>query len=111
MKLNSALRNATPSAKPPTISAAEAGWPSSSTSAISTAVATRAAATEEQAVDAARCAAMRACSSAAVVIELPRRTPRLTNRSRASSSGRPTWCATTQSGGSASAVHSTIEPS
>ena len=29
VKLNSALRNAAPSAKPSTISAAEAGWPSS----------------------------------------------------------------------------------
>ena len=38
VKLNSALRKATPSAKPPTISAADAGWPSSSTSATSTAV-------------------------------------------------------------------------
>jgi hypothetical protein len=35
---NSVLRNAAPSAKPPTINAAEAGCPSSITSATSTAV-------------------------------------------------------------------------
>ena len=39
VKLNSVLRNAMPSAKPSTISATAAGWPSIITSAIITAVA------------------------------------------------------------------------
>jgi hypothetical protein len=43
VKLNSVLRNTAPSAKPKTMSAAAAGWPSISTSAISSAVASAAA--------------------------------------------------------------------
>ncbi len=110
VKLNSALRNTAPSAKPNISSAAAAGWPSTSTSATSTAVASTEATRNGQSRRGARAATADEVASVLIMIPdevRPRRYEpnpsfffRSSKRVRALATGR---CGL--------AVHSTIEPS
>ena len=96
VKLNSALRNTTPSAKPSTISAAAAGWPSIRTSAISTRGGQHRR-DQERPVETRQRAPQHGlrwqqCSWLCQLMIGP--AARLKSRSRAPSSHRPSGCAT-----------------